>query len=155
MRAALHLLAALAWIAVATAALAAGPELNLDRGRLALRGFDPVAYFTAGRAMSGLPAFTLEHDGAIYLFATAANRDAFRADPARYLPQYGGYCAYAAALGKKADADPAIWHVKDGRLFLNYNRSIGETWSRDIDGYVAKADRAWPTIRARPAAELE
>lgn len=155
MRHAVLRLAALFWLAVAPAALAAGPELNVDGAGVAMRGFDPVAYFTTGRPMPGLPAYAATHDGARYNFNSAANRDAFIADPAKYLPQYGGYCAYAAALGKKADADPTVWRIKDGKLYLNYNRSVGATWERDVDTFISKADAAWPAIKGKTEAELK
>lgn len=146
---------ALFWLALAPLALAAGPELNLDSAGVAMRGYDPVTYFSTGRPMSGLPAYTATHDGARYNFASAANRDAFVADPAKFLPQYGGYCAYATALGKKADADPTVWRIKDGKLYLNYNRSVGATWERDMDGFISKADAAWPEIKGKSEAELK
>ncbi len=136
------------------AAFAAGPEVNLDRAGLALRGFDPVAYFTDGKPSAGKAEITAVHDGATYRFASVANRDAFVAAPEKFLPQYGGYCAYASALGKKADGDPAIWKIVDGKLYLNYNRSIGERWGADVPGYIEKGDRAWPQIKGKTAAEL-
>jgi len=137
-----------------SAAFAAGPEFNLDRAGLALRGFDPVAYFTDGQPKPGKAEISAAHDGATYRFATAANRDAFAAAPEKFLPQYGGYCAYASALGKKADGDPAIWKIVDGKLYLNFNRSIDERWGADIPGYISKADKAWPQIKSKSAAEL-
>ena len=139
---------------ITSTASAAGPELNLDRAGLALRGFDPVAYFSDGQPKPGKAEITAVHDGASYRFTTTANRDAFVAAPEKFLPQYGGYCAYASALGKKADGDPAIWKIVDGKLYLNYNRSIGERWGADIPGYVEKADRRWPEIKGKTSAEL-
>lgn len=139
---------------MAPAAFAAGPELNLDRAGLALRGFDPVAYFTDGQPRPGKAEISAVHDGATYRFATAANHAAFVAAPEKFLPQYGGYCAYASALGKKADGDPAVWKIVDGKLYLNINRSIGERWSADMPGFIGKADQAWPQIKGKSAAEL-
>lgn len=150
-----RLLLALAMFAVAgSVALAAGPELNLDRVGLAIRGFDPVAYFVEGKPVAGRNEIVATHAGATYRFASAANRDAFVAAPEKYLPQYGGYCAYAAALGKKADGDPQVWRIVGGRLYLNFNRSIGERWSADEKGFIAKGDANWPRIRDKAAAEL-
>ena len=90
------------------------------------------------------------HDGAIYRFASAENRDAFLAAPARYLPQYGGFCAWAVAQGDKADADPEVFRVVGDRLYLNYDRGIGTRWERDIPGNVAKADALWPKVQTKP-----
>lgn len=141
------------WLALPVAASA--QELNLDASGLALRGYDPVAYFNAGKPEAGRAEFTATHKGATFRFANASNRDTFVADPDRYLPQYGGWCAYAAADGKKADADPQAWRIENGKLYLNYNRLVGMLWSTDIPGYVSKADARWPAIRDKPAAELK
>jgi hypothetical protein len=143
---------ALLALAIALAATLAPPAradgpLNLDRAGLAIRGYDPVAYFREGKAVPGRAEFTAVHDAATYRFASAANRDAFAAAPARYLPAYGGYCAWAAAQGYKADADPQAFTVVGDRLFLNYNRDVHRTWERDVAGNVAKADANWPRIR--------
>lgn len=146
-------LLALLWLVLPAAASA--QEFNLDAAGLALRGYDPVAYFTAGKPEAGQGAFTATHKGATYRFVNAANRDAFVAAPERYLPQYGGWCAFAASAGKKADGDPQVWRIENGKLYLNYNRSVGQRWSADIPGYVAKADAKWPEIRDKQAADLK
>jgi len=146
-------LLALLWLVLPAAAPA--QEFNLDASGLALRGYDPVAYFNAGKPEAGRGEFTAIHKGATYRFASAANRDAFVAAPERYLPQYGGWCAFAAADGKKAEGDPQVWRIENGKLYLNYNRSIGQRWSADIPGYVAKADAKWPEIRDKKPAELK
>ena len=146
-------LLALFWLVMPAAASA--QEFNLDAAGLALRGYDPVAYFTAGKPEAGRGEFTATHKGATYRFVSAANRDAFTAAPDRYLPQYGGWCAFAAAAGKKADGDPQVWRIENGKLYLNYNRSIGQRWSADIPGYVARADAKWPEIREKSASDLK
>lgn len=146
-------LLALLWLALPAAASA--QEFNLDASGLALRGYDPVAYFTAGKPEAGRAEFTASHKGATYRFVSASNRDAFVAAPDRYLPEYGGWCAYAAAGGKKADADPQAWRIENGKLYLNYNRAVGLLWSTDVSGYIAKADARWPAIREKPAADLK
>lgn len=140
---------------VAMPAPVAAQPFNVDAAGVALRGFDPVAYFVSGKAERGRADIVAMHDGATYRFASAANRDAFRAAPERYLPQYGGWCAYAAAGGKKADGDPEVWRIENGRLFLNYNRLVMLRWNLDMPGYISEADRRWPAIRDKSAAELQ
>ena len=88
---------------------------------VAVGGYDPVAYFTDGKPIAGKPEITLLHDGAIWRFANEANRDAFKAEPAKHAPQYGGYCAWAVANGYTAKGDPKAWTVAGGKLYLNYN----------------------------------
>ena len=82
-------------------------------------------------------------------FASAASRDAFRAAPAKYAPQYGGYCAYGMASGYKAPIEPDAWTIVEGKLYLNYNLSVRSRWSADIPGYIGKADANWPTVRSK------
>ena len=133
---------------LALGAHAAG-ESNLDASGLALQGYDPVAYFTDQRPVRGKADFTARHEGATYRFSSAANRDAFAAAPAKYAPQYGGYCAFGAASGYKAPIQPDAWTVVDGKLYLNYNQSVRRQWSSDIPGNIRKADANWPTIRSK------
>jgi YHS domain-containing protein len=130
------------------AALAA-PELNIDSSGLALKGYDPVAYFTESKPVMGKAEFTAQHEGATYRFASAANRDAFAAAPQKYAPQYGGYCAYGVASGYKASIEPDAWTIHEGRLYLNYNQSIRIRWRADIPGYLRKANERWPEVRAK------
>jgi YHS domain-containing protein len=125
-------------------------RVNVDRHRLAVRGYDVVAYFVEGRAVEGNAAFEHELDGVRYRFASAANRARFIQEPRRFLPQYGGFCAWAVSRGYTADTDPLAWKVVDGRLFLNYDRGVQRKWETDIRGNVAKGDANWPgLIRTR------
>jgi YHS domain-containing protein len=135
-------------LALAVTAYAAG-ENNVDSSGLALKGYDPVAYFTEKKPVAGKPEFTARHEGATYRFASAANRDAFAAAPAKYAPQYGGYCAFGMASGYKAPIESDAWTVVDGKLYLNYNRSVRSQWSSDVPGYVRKADANWPSVRSK------
>lgn len=115
---------------------------------IAIRGTDPVAYFTEGRPVAGDPAFATERAGTTWYFVSAANRDAFVADPERYMPQYGGYCAWAVgAKNQTAPTDPDAWRIVDGKLYLNYDAAIQDRWLRDVPGFIQKADRNWPGIR--------
>jgi YHS domain-containing protein len=138
----------LAFVLLSVALVAQGQN-NVDATGLALKGYDPVAYFTDGKPVQGKAEFTARHDGATYRFATAANRDRFAADPAKYAPQYGGYCAFGMAGGYKAPIEPDAWTVVDGKLYLNYNQSVRSRWSTDVPGYVRKADANWPTVRSK------
>jgi YHS domain-containing protein len=128
------------------AATAAG--VNAEGG-VAVRGTDVVAYFLQGRPVPGSAAHTHAWRGATWRFASAANRDRFAADPERYAPAYGGFCAYAVSEGYTAPIDPAAWRIVDGRLFLNYDRSVQRRWERDIPGRVARGDANWPGLAAR------
>ena len=143
-RAALALLVALIAPAVAQA-----QRVNNDRRGLAVKGYDVVAYFVDGRAVPGTEAFEHAVGGVRYRFATAANRDRFAQDPQRYLPQYGGFCAYAVSKGYTADTDPQAWKIVGGRLFLNYDRDVQKIWEQDIPGRIAKADANWPGLSQR------
>lgn len=120
--------------------------VNHDRAGLAIEGYDPVAYFTDHEPVAGDARFEHSWQGATWRFASAEHRDLFAADPARYAPQYGGYCAYAVAKGKTASIDPDAWTVLDGKLYLNYSKSIQATWEKDAAGYIAKADENWPEM---------
>ncbi len=122
----------------------AGPQ-NLIRG-LAIGGYDAVAYFDANDAIRGDQRYYHDWNGATWQFANAANRDAFAADPHAYAPQYDGYCAWAAARSYKANGDPEVWDIVDGRLYLNYSRGVQRRWEQDIPGFIAQADAAWPSV---------
>ncbi len=117
--------------------------------RVAVSGYDPVAYFTDGRPVRGSQQFSTTYQGYEYRFASAAHRDAFRAAPARYLPQYGGYCAWAVSQGYTASADPTNWRIVDGRLYLNYNDEIQRRWEQDIPGHIRNANANWPSVLSR------
>jgi len=112
----------------------------------AIAGYDPVAYFTEGKAVEGKGAFTAEWMGADWRFSSAANRDLFMAMPEKYAPKYGGYCAYAVSQGYTAKIDPTAWSVVEGKLYLNYSHAVQKTWLADRDAYIAAADRNWPSV---------
>ncbi len=137
---------ALAFAAVA--ALAAQAVNKSFLGGVAIDGYDPVAYFTDGKPVEGSKQFVHSWSGATWRFASAGHRDRFAADPERYAPAYGGYCAWAVSRGYTADIDPRAWTIHEGRLFLNYDLEVQAEWSRDIPGNVAKADANWPALAA-------
>jgi len=123
------------------------PPRNLGKNRLAVKGYDVVAYFTEGQARPGDARFAFEWDGAVWLFATAEHLELFRKDPAGYAPQYGGYCAYAVSRNYTADVDPEAWYIENGRLYLNYSLRVRETWRKDTPRNISKADRNWPGLK--------
>jgi YHS domain-containing protein len=137
-------------IAMALPAAAGAQAVNLDRAGVALSGYDPVAYQTENTARKGSPEFVAMHEGATYQFTSAANRDAFVADPGRYLPAYGGYCAYGVAQGHKVSVDPEAFRVVEGTLYLNYSKGVQQRWLKDIPGNIAAAERNWLRLRDQP-----
>ncbi|HSC72054.1 MAG TPA: YHS domain-containing (seleno)protein [Candidatus Methylomirabilis sp.] len=134
-------------LTAASLAWGAKNEINTTLiGKKAIKGYDPVAYFTDGKPVEGKQEFTHEWKGAKWLFATVEHRDQFKAGPEKYAPQYGGYCAYAVAKGKTADIDPKAWKIVNGKLYLNYDQDIQKKWMQDIPGYIEKADKNWPGV---------
>ena len=113
---------------------------------LAVSGYDPVAYFVDGKPVEGSGDHTYEWQGATWRFASPAHLDQFKADPAKYAPQFGGYCAWAVSQGYTASADPRAWKIVDGKLYLNYSLDVQKTWEQDVPGNINKATANWPTV---------
>ncbi|MEQ8306467.1 MAG: YHS domain-containing (seleno)protein [Hoeflea sp.] len=122
---------------------AVAAAVNTSESGVAIEGHDPVAYFTMNKPVPGDPAITATHEGAVYRFSSEENRALFEADPAKYAPQYGGYCAYGAAKGYKAPVEVDKFSIVDGKLYLNYNGQVQSTWIKDTAGYIDKADAWW------------
>lgn len=118
-----------------------------ERNGLAIDGYDPVAYFTEQKPVKGSSEFRSAYQGSTFHFVSAAHRDAFAADPEKFTPQYGGYCAYGMAKGYKASIDPAAFTVVGDKLYLNYSETVRSQWLTDIPGYIRKADANWPDVR--------
>lgn len=114
-------------------------------GDTAAGGYDVVSYFS-GKPVEGSGTHETVWQGARWRFASAANLAAFKAAPAKYAPQYGGHCAWAAANDYRFPGDPKYWRVVGGKLYLNYNRSVQREWEQDIPGLVAQADKNWPGL---------
>lgn len=131
--------------AIPAAAAEKDPVFN-TRGNLAIRGYDPVAYFTEGKAVKGEKDFTLGWQGADWRFANADNRDLFSEDPEKYAPQYGGYCAWAVSRNYTAPTDPDAFTLVDGKLYLNYNKRVMRQWLEDRDRNIEQADENWPAV---------
>jgi YHS domain-containing protein len=136
---------AAAMVLPTTAAHAASSEINVSFfGNQAVDGYDVISYWQNGEPMEGKKQFSTEYKGATWLFSSAENKATFIADPGKFAPKYGGYCAYAASQGYVADADPLAWEIYQGNLYLNYNKSIREQWRQDREGHIASADTNWP-----------
>lgn len=137
---------ALALFAAPEMAAAAKPETYTGLiGNIAVGGYDAVSFFD-GAPQKGVEANKATYKGATYVFATPVNAAKFKANPSAYVPQYGGYCAWAAAQGKTAPGNPKYSRVVNGKLYLNYDSGVQKKWEKDIPGFIAKADSNWPGI---------
>ncbi len=114
----------------------------------AIKGYDTVAYFTENKPVKGVSDYSLEHKGATWLFSTQENLELFQANPEKYEPQYGGYCAYAVSQNTTASIKPELFTIHDGKLYLNYNQSINEKWLERKASYIKEADKNWPELLA-------
>ena len=121
---------------------------------LAVHGYDVVAYFTQGQPEVGLAKYSTAYKGAAYQFSSESNLKAFADDPERYIPQYGGYCAFGAAEGGKFDGNPRLWKIVDGKLYLNLNEEVQALWREDIVKNIVIGDHNWPRIVDKPIEEL-
>jgi YHS domain-containing protein len=129
--------------ALAGSAASPVPAVNTKDG-FALKGYDPIAYFTVGQPTKGVDQYTYRWKGVTYRFTSAENLQRFKADPEKYLPQYGGYCAYAMSLDRIADIDPYRWAIVGGKLYLNNGFIAQDLWSLNKSGNITSADRNWP-----------
>ena len=122
-----------------------------ERDGVALRGYDPVSYFTEGKPQPGLPAHSYVYKGSKFQFASADNQKLFVENPDKYAPQFGGFCSYGTAQGYKVSTQPDAFSVVDGKLYLNYNREVVKIWQQDVPGNIAKAEENWPEVsKAEP-----
>lgn len=132
----------------------AGVDTFTDENDVILAGHDVVAYFTQDKAVEGSAKYTASYNDAIYRFSSAGNRDTFSANPAKYAPAYGGFCAYGATFGKKFDIDGKAFEVVDGVLYVNKNPAVKEAWSKDIPKFISEANNEWPEIEFKDASKL-
>ena len=128
-------------------AAAAEPAVFSDNG-IAIRGADPIAFFTQGAPVIGSAEHALIWEGTTWHFASMENMETFVGDPEAYAPQYGGYCAFAMSKGYIATSVPEAWTIHEGKLYLNYSVNVRQAWSEDIPGNIALADGFWPAILA-------
>jgi len=120
-------------------------ELNLQQG-VALKGYDPVAYFTQSKPVKGSASFAFQWMNSTWWFASAEDRDEFARNPEKYAPQYGGYCAYGVSQGHTAPIDPEAWTIVEGKLYLNYSKGVKKTWSEAIPKHIEEANQNWPGL---------
>ena len=113
---------------------------------VAIRGTDPVAYFTENRPVEGSKKHSFEYQDATFYFASAENRDLFAANPENYAPQYGGYCAWAVSLGYTASTVPEAFTIVDGKLYLNYSLGVRSQWEADQANRIRLGDENWPSV---------
>jgi len=132
---------------------AAQPPINTlknsvfgGRTDTAINGYDSVAYFTEGKPLQGRDELAYEWMGAKWKFSSQANLDLFKANPEKYAPQYGGYCAYGVAEGALVKVEPDQFTVRDGKLYLNYDADVQAKWRKDPAGYIKAADARFPTL---------
>ena len=125
-------------------------KVNTGSDRVAIRGFDAVAYFAAGSAAKGNPKFEIAWNGAKWLFSSAENLERFRQNPEAYAPQFGGYCSYAVSKGYTADGDPEAWKLVDGKLYLNYSPDVKTLWEKNEAANILKGAENWATFDENP-----
>lgn len=131
----------------ALAELKAGGAYNSLYAGLGAKGYDVVNYFTAGMPVQGKESYVVEHAGVKWQFVSAEHRDLFKANPEKYVPQYGGFCSWGVANGKLFDVDPVNgWRVVDNKLYMNFNADIQKTFDKDPAGYIARANTNWPKL---------
>ncbi len=134
-------------VLTAATSFAAGKQLlNLDRNGVGIQGYDPVASFTDQRPVKGSPQFQSDYNGSRYYFASEAHKAAFDKDPAKYEPQFGGYCAYGVSHGSRAPIKIEVWQIVNGRLLMQYDLGVKDDFNKDQQGTLKKADENWPGL---------
>lgn len=129
--------------------------VNVSSSKIALQSHDPVAYFTVGKPVLGSEAFSAEYEGATYRFSSAANRQTFLSDPAKYVPLHGGFCQQGAANGRKLDGDPNLFNIANGRLAVFSYPAAFEAFKKDPEGNAKKAEANWATIKDKAPREIQ
>jgi YHS domain-containing protein len=132
----------------------AAEETQQDANGVILSGHDAVSYFTANKATKGYAGISTIHDGAIYHFSSEGNRDLFKANPSKYAPQYGGFCAYGAAIGAKFPVDPTVFAVVDNKLYVNNSANVSKLWTAKQSKAITLADKKWSKIKATPSNDV-
>jgi len=142
-------------ISLAVIALAVVSQVHAQKSEVyspsgkAIKGYDPVAFFTDAKPVMGVDSLSYSWHEAIWLFTNRQNLQRFKSDPEKYAPQYGGYCAYGTSQGHKAPTEVDTWTVLDDKLYFNYNQKVKEIWTKDRPGYIQKADKQWPEIKSK------
>lgn len=112
----------------------------------AIKGYDPVAYFQKGEPIKGTASLTFKWKDADWYFSSQENLEAFKADPEKYAPQFGGYCAYGVSKGALYKIEPEAWKIVDGKLYLNYSKGIQKKWEASQADFIKQAETNWPTV---------
>ncbi|HZW36241.1 MAG: YHS domain-containing (seleno)protein [Deltaproteobacteria bacterium] len=147
MKSLLRTIAMVAVVALFASTAVAGSLVNVaGASGIAVGGYDTVAFFTDGKATPGDPGVSSPYKGATYFFASRAHKSLFDANPEKYVPQFGGFCAYGAALGALFPVDISTWQIRDGKLYLNLNPDILKEFNKDPKGFIAKAEKNWPSL---------
>lgn len=136
------------FVATLSVSAAEKPVNSSVLGKVALHGYDPVAYFTDGKPVEGSKQFSYSWQDANFRFATQEHLDLFKSNPEKYAPQFGGYCAYAVSQGHTADIDPDAWKIVNEKLYLNYNKKVQEMWEKDQAKLISVAEKNWPKLIA-------
>lgn len=122
------------------------PLQNLDKAGVAIQGYDPVSFFTDGKPVKGKPEWLAHRKGGLYYFASKEHRDLFKADPTKYEPLFGGYCAFGVSKNKLVEIDVDAFQIMDGRLLLQYSKGVRDDFNKDAKGNLAKAEANWPAL---------
>lgn len=115
----------------------------------AIRGYDPVAYFTESKPVQGSEKLVYNWNNVDWYFSSQQNLELFKANPEKYAPQYGGYCAYGLSNGYKAPTDADAWTIDNGKLYLNYNKEVRDMWNKERKERIEKADKNWPEVKGK------
>ena len=142
-----NIIQSIAAFALLASSAFAGELVNISgASKIAVSGYDPVAFFTEAKPVNGSPFITAEYQDATYFFASEEHKKLFAENPTKYAPQFGGYCAYGVSLGKLFPVDINTWQVRDGKLYLNLNADVLKKFNADLSGNVAKAQKHWPEL---------
>lgn len=144
------LLMAFAFLQTSTKTLAADTQFHT----VGVHGYDLVAYQTGEKAVPGSGRYASVYEGVTYLFSSEANKKTFEENPQKYLPAYGGYCAYGVSIGKKFDGNPLNWKLINGKLYLNLDSEIAQLWEKDLSANIEKANSTWPKIQDKLPSQL-
>lgn len=134
------------WMLVVVSTSSFALDLNIGKNKIALKGYDAVAYFNDGKAVKGVAKYQVQWMGVAWYFSKEIYRDVFAKSPDRYLPQYGGYCAFAMMQGQKVDINPKAFSVMDGKLYLYSNTAMSNVWEQNADMFIRQADEHWKKI---------
>jgi YHS domain-containing protein len=119
---------------------------NVNKEGVIIEGYDPVAYFANGEPVKGKPEFSFHYAGATFWFASKEHRELFKADPKKYVPQYGAFCGYAVSIGKLRPVDPTIYQIENGRLILQHTKEAYDLFNENLKSSITKADQNWPGL---------